>query len=119
MSYQSARARCLDPENIRPDWDNISNKPDCFDPCDHTHDWDDIENRPDGTGLGKLKSGPQITLNPAHGDLLQGDVEISATGHTSPGVSVIYEPIYVDMQTPYNQKGWKGETHYDLSLIHI
>ena len=55
--------------------------------------------------IGKLVSGSRITLNPPEGDLTLGDVIITAAGNDEDnGIGTIFDPIYIDLQTPYNQK---------------
>lgn len=72
-------------------------------------DWDDITNKPTIPTVNKLTAGPAITLDPADGDLTKGNVKISATGNSNPGVAVIYEPIYIDLQSQYNEREWHND----------
>ena len=107
---------------LPPDWDDITNKPTIptvnkitagdkitLDPTDGDLTKGDVKISAivdSAPTINKLTAGPAITLNPADGDLTKGDVKISASSNTNPGVAVIYEPIYVDLQSDYNEKGW-------------
>ena len=60
------------------------------------------------TGFGQIRGGSRITITPSHGDLTKGDVMVTAAGNTAPGVDILYDPIFVDMERdqPVDQPQW-------------
>ena len=62
--------------------------------------------------LGVIKGGERVTVFPSHGDLRLGDVTISTTGNTAPGVDIVYDPIFMDFEEGMEQEDYERDWDY-------